>query len=179
MANFMNVIFEVCSVRTSWTERKDYGLYYQLCPKKKLQGYYIVLKRLKRCNNEIHLRGIIKVRWLFEMFASRLLIFRWEELKKGCEKCVNWGSFLHSWFKIIQKTIINSVFQAHEESTRATNDAAVHAQEMHRWVAALSVYGSQVADVRPISYCEFSPDSKHLITSGWYVSAGHGIYHFL
>lgn len=66
--------------------------------------------------------------------------------------------------------MVNSCFQAHEEATRGTNDAAVRAQEMHRWVAALAVYGSQVADVRPVSYCEFSPDSKHLITSGWCVS---------
>lgn len=59
--------------------------------------------------------------------------------------------------------------QARDEATRVSNDAAIRAQEMHRWVAALTVYGSQVADVRPVSYCEFSPDSKHLITSGWYV----------
>lgn len=65
--------------------------------------------------------------------------------------------------------LLNFYFQAREEATRATNDAAVRAQEMHRWVAALTVYGSQVADVRPVSYCEFSPDSKHLITSGWCV----------
>lgn len=43
-------------------------------------------------------------------------------------------------------------------------------QEMQKRIQALSIYSSQIGDVRPISYCQFSPNSKLLATASWYVS---------
>lgn len=42
-------------------------------------------------------------------------------------------------------------------------------QEMQKRIQALSIYSSQIGDVRPISYCQFSPNSKVLATASWYV----------
>lgn len=42
-------------------------------------------------------------------------------------------------------------------------------QEMQKRIQALSIYSSQIGDVRPISYCQFSPNSKILATASWYV----------
>lgn len=41
-------------------------------------------------------------------------------------------------------------------------------QEMQKRIQALSIYSSQIGDVRPISYCQFSPNSKLLATASWY-----------
>eukprot|EP00058_Branchiostoma_floridae_P005347 XP_002590835.1 hypothetical protein BRAFLDRAFT_125722 [Branchiostoma floridae] len=38
-------------------------------------------------------------------------------------------------------------------------------QELHRQLRALTNYGSQIGDSRPISFCQFSPNSKLLATS--------------
>ncbi|XP_008549411.1 U4/U6 small nuclear ribonucleoprotein Prp4 [Microplitis demolitor] len=42
-----------------------------------------------------------------------------------------------------------------------------HQQELLRKLQSLSTYCSQVGDTRPISWCQFSPDSKILATSSW------------
>lgn len=65
---------------------------------------------------------------------------------------------------------MSSLIQARENAVRSQHQIAVATQEMYRWISSLSVYCSQVADIRPVSSCEFSPDSMHLITSGWYIS---------
>lgn len=42
-------------------------------------------------------------------------------------------------------------------------------REMQKKVQTLSIHSSQIGDVRPISYCQFSPNSKLLATASWYV----------
>ncbi|KAJ8921763.1 hypothetical protein NQ315_008388 [Exocentrus adspersus] len=40
-------------------------------------------------------------------------------------------------------------------------------QELQKKIQALSIYSSQVGDTRPISFCQFSPNSKLLATASW------------
>ncbi|PNF30966.1 U4/U6 small nuclear ribonucleoprotein Prp4 [Cryptotermes secundus] len=40
-------------------------------------------------------------------------------------------------------------------------------QELQKKLQAVSIYCSQIGDTRPISYCQFSPDSKLLATASW------------
>lgn len=40
-------------------------------------------------------------------------------------------------------------------------------QELHRNMRSLTAIGSQIGDTRPISYCQFSPDSQMLATASW------------
>ncbi|XP_038063536.1 U4/U6 small nuclear ribonucleoprotein Prp4-like [Patiria miniata] len=40
-------------------------------------------------------------------------------------------------------------------------------QELHRHIRSLTAIASQIGDTRPISYCQFSPNSKLLATSSW------------
>lgn len=42
-------------------------------------------------------------------------------------------------------------------------------QELQKRLQSLSIYASQIGDTRPISFCQFSPDSKMLVTSSWQV----------
>lgn len=41
-------------------------------------------------------------------------------------------------------------------------------QEMQKRIQGITIYSSQIGDVRPISYCQFSPNSKLLATASWY-----------
>ena len=42
-----------------------------------------------------------------------------------------------------------------------------HKQEIQKKLKALDVTASQIADSRPISWCQFSPSSKMLVTGSW------------
>ncbi|CAJ0944074.1 unnamed protein product, partial [Mesorhabditis belari] len=54
-----------------------------------------------------------------------------------------------------------------EESTKPDQEKALEKQETHRWVQQLNLHASQVADLRPVAYVEFAPDSDHIVTAGW------------
>lgn len=40
-------------------------------------------------------------------------------------------------------------------------------QEVHKRLQAVSIFASQIGDTRPISYCQFSPNSQMLATASW------------
>lgn len=40
-------------------------------------------------------------------------------------------------------------------------------QELQKRLQALSIHSSQIGDTRPISYCQFSPNSQLLATASW------------
>uniref|UniRef100_A0A8C4R5Y9 Pre-mRNA splicing tri-snRNP complex factor PRPF4 n=1 Tax=Eptatretus burgeri TaxID=7764 RepID=A0A8C4R5Y9_EPTBU len=54
-------------------------------------------------------------------------------------------------------------------NTKGLPEAAKNArrQELHRQIRSLSNYCSQIGDSRPISFCQFSPDSQLLATASW------------
>lgn len=52
-----------------------------------------------------------------------------------------------------------------QELPEATRTA--RRQELQKKLQAVSIYCSQIGDTRPISYCQFSPDSKFLATASW------------
>ncbi|CAI4227549.1 unnamed protein product [Auanema sp. JU1783] len=56
---------------------------------------------------------------------------------------------------------------AREELTKPSHEKALARQEAHKWVQQLNLHASQVADNRPVAFCEFSPDSEHIVTAGW------------
>lgn len=42
-------------------------------------------------------------------------------------------------------------------------------QEMQKRLQALTIHSSQIGDTRPISFCQFSPNSKLVATASWFV----------
>ncbi|CAG5986477.1 unnamed protein product [Menidia menidia] len=58
------------------------------------------------------------------------------------------------------------------EAARAQKDVSdstktVRQQELHKSLRNLNNFCSQIGDDRPISFCNFSPDSKMLATASW------------
>uniref|UniRef100_A0A0C9R7Q8 Prpf4_0 protein n=1 Tax=Fopius arisanus TaxID=64838 RepID=A0A0C9R7Q8_9HYME len=56
---------------------------------------------------------------------------------------------------------------AREELALSGATRTAKRQELLKKLQALTIYCSQIGDTRPISYCQFSPDSKLLATSSW------------
>ncbi|XP_023019204.2 U4-U6 small nuclear riboprotein factor 60K [Leptinotarsa decemlineata] len=58
-----------------------------------------------------------------------------------------------------------------EEATRLADLPAAtktaRTQEMQKKIQAMSIHSSQIGDTRPVSYCQFSPNSKLLATASW------------
>ncbi|KAK0429012.1 hypothetical protein QR680_011135 [Steinernema hermaphroditum] len=54
-----------------------------------------------------------------------------------------------------------------KKASNLSHEKALLQQEMHRKIQSIDIYGSQVIDpLRPGAFCEFSPDSKHIVTAG-------------
>lgn len=41
-------------------------------------------------------------------------------------------------------------------------------QELQKYLTSLAIHCSQIGDTRPLSYCNFSPNSDMLVTASWY-----------
>lgn len=54
------------------------------------------------------------------------------------------------------------LIRARQNTARPPHEKALARQEAHKWIQQLNLHASQVADSRPVSYCEFSPDSEHI-----------------
>ncbi|CAI8050160.1 U4/U6 small nuclear ribonucleoprotein Prp4 [Geodia barretti] len=54
-----------------------------------------------------------------------------------------------------------------EEAKRPGAEKAARTQELHKALRSLSNSASQVGDERPVSFCQFSPDSQQLATCSW------------
>uniref|UniRef100_A0A8C8DAT6 Pre-mRNA processing factor 4 (PRP4)-like domain-containing protein n=1 Tax=Oncorhynchus tshawytscha TaxID=74940 RepID=A0A8C8DAT6_ONCTS len=55
--------------------------------------------------------------------------------------------------------------RAHREIPESTR--TVRTQELHKTLRNLNNFCSQIGDDRPISFCQFSPNSKMLVTASW------------
>lgn len=56
---------------------------------------------------------------------------------------------------------------AREEAKRPGAEKAARTQELHKALRNLANSASQVGDERPISFCQFSPNSELLATASW------------
>lgn len=61
--------------------------------------------------------------------------------------------------------------RAKEELAVDDTTRTARRQELLKKIHAMSIYCSQIGDTRPISYCEFSPNSEMLVTGSWYVTS--------
>lgn len=56
---------------------------------------------------------------------------------------------------------------AREEAKLPEATVTARKQELQKFITSLTIYCSQIGDTRPLSYCNFSPDSSMLATSSW------------
>lgn len=59
--------------------------------------------------------------------------------------------------------------EAHRLQDLPTATKTAKIQEITKRLQALAIHSSQIGDTRPISYCQFSPNSKLLATASWLV----------
>ncbi|KRZ14004.1 U4/U6 small nuclear ribonucleoprotein Prp4, partial [Trichinella zimbabwensis] len=57
--------------------------------------------------------------------------------------------------------------KAREQKNIPGHERAIRLQETHKWISTVTNFSSQIGDVRPVVYCDFSPDSKFIATAGW------------
>lgn len=57
--------------------------------------------------------------------------------------------------------------KAREELDTPESQKHARTQEFHKKLRNLTIYCSQIGDTRPVSSCQFSPNSKMLATSSW------------
>lgn len=56
---------------------------------------------------------------------------------------------------------------AKEQARMSAEERARVKQASHKWIQSVRISGSQVSGMRATSSAEFSPDSKHIISSNW------------
>ncbi|CAJ0574095.1 unnamed protein product, partial [Mesorhabditis spiculigera] len=59
------------------------------------------------------------------------------------------------------------IVRLRQEAARPEQEKALAKQEAHKWVQQINLHASQVADLRPVAFVEFSADSDHIVTAGW------------
>lgn len=61
------------------------------------------------------------------------------------------------------------IAKAKEQPKGALSDSQIHAkrQELYKMLRSVNISCSQIGDTRPISFCEFSPNSEMLATASW------------
>ncbi|KRX78563.1 U4/U6 small nuclear ribonucleoprotein Prp4, partial [Trichinella sp. T6] len=59
------------------------------------------------------------------------------------------------------------LLKAREQKNIPGQERAIRLQETHKWISTVTNFSSQIGDVRPVVYCDFSPDSKFIATAGW------------
>ena len=57
--------------------------------------------------------------------------------------------------------------KARQDLELPTATRTARRQELLKKLQALTIYCSQIGDTRPISFCQFSPNSKVLATASW------------
>jgi len=96
-----------------------------------------------------------------------------EEKKKDDE--VTWYHEGPMSLKIAREWLVNySIPRAIDRLTKLRNDAEqsekvkmAQKQEIQKKMKGLDVEASQIVDTRPVSWCQFSPDSQMLVTGSW------------
>jgi len=59
------------------------------------------------------------------------------------------------------------LIKAREEMKMSESQKNARRQEIQRRMRNMNIYCSQIGDTRPLSYCEFSPNGKMLVTGSW------------
>lgn len=62
-----------------------------------------------------------------------------------------------------QKRIEEAKMRAQQSDTSRT----ARRNEVHKKIQAVTIFASQIGDTRPISFCQFSPNSEYLATASW------------
>ena len=57
--------------------------------------------------------------------------------------------------------------EARKQLAKPTHEKALVMQETHKWIQQINLHASQVADTRPVAFCEFSQNSEYIGLCEW------------
>ncbi|KAL0280003.1 UNVERIFIED_CONTAM: hypothetical protein PYX00_001432 [Menopon gallinae] len=57
--------------------------------------------------------------------------------------------------------------EAQADAQQPETSRTARRNEVHKKIQAVTIHSSQIGDTRPISYCQFSPNSQYLATASW------------